>query len=78
MTDYKFDKYTECGTKIDLNFAIDFTISNGNYKRKEVSLHSLDPSKNTYIRVISDVYRVFKEFAYLQNTQAKMLGFGAK
>lgn len=53
VIDYKFEKYTECGTKIDLSFAIDFTISNGNYKKQEVSLHSRDPSKNTYIKVIS-------------------------
>ena len=32
VKDYAIEKYWDCGAKIDLNFAIDLTISNGNYK----------------------------------------------
>jgi hypothetical protein len=36
---YNFETYKECGLKIDLSFAIDLTISNGNFKKGERSLH---------------------------------------
>lgn len=39
ITDHNFEKYSECGTKIDLSLAIDFTISNGNHRKGERSLH---------------------------------------
>ena len=35
IINYPFAKYLECGLKIDLTYAIDLTISNGNFKKDE-------------------------------------------
>ena len=36
---YDFETYKSCGFRIDLTFGIDLTISNGNFKKGERSLH---------------------------------------
>ena len=36
---YDFETYKSCGLRVDLNFGIDLTISNGNFKKGERSLH---------------------------------------
>ena len=56
VNDHDIDSYVECGMKIDLSFAIDFTISNGNHQRGEPSLHQLDQSyKNIYTEIIQAI-----------------------
>ena len=42
VIDYDFDSYVECGMKIDVSYAVDFTISNGNFQKGEASLHTLN------------------------------------
>ena len=42
---YDFETYKSCGLKIDLTFAVDLTISNGNFKKGERSLHPETYSK---------------------------------
>lgn len=61
VIDYDFDNYVECGTRIDLSFAIDFTISNGNLMKGEPSLHSLDQNqKNVYTAIIEAIGKKFE------------------
>ena len=77
IDNYKFDQYKECGTKVDLSFAIDFTISNGNFKKGEPSLHSMDPRSNLYSKVMIAIGNQFESLQRKMNV-INLLGFGCK
>jgi hypothetical protein len=69
---HDFDTYRSCGLKIDLNFAIDLTISNGNYQKGEKSLHP-----KAYSEVMEKFGSIIEEItprAHIVQT----FGFGAK
>ena len=56
IIDYDFDTYVECGMKLDATYAIDFTISNGNFHRGEPSLHAVDyQQRNLYTQIIEEL-----------------------
>ena len=55
LTNYSFKDYKDCGTKLDVSYAIDFTISNGNYKKGEASLHSPDINQNMYVKILNEI-----------------------
>lgn len=56
VDDYDIESYVECGMRVDLAFAIDFTISNGNHQKGEPSLHQLDQScKNVYTAIMEAI-----------------------
>lgn len=76
MTDHKFEQYQDCGTKLDLNFAIDFTISNGNFNKGEPSLHSLQESQNMYAKVLKEVGDGLEKLTR-QGVPIHVCGFGA-
>jgi len=50
--------------KIDLSFAIDLTISNGNFKKGEPSLHqlSLDTNQNVYTSIMMQIGQKLQAF----------------
>jgi thymidylate kinase len=76
IQDYPIEIYKECGLKIDLTFAIDLTISNGNYRKGEESLHTIN-ADNKYIQIMKEVYASLQEYLKKESiTQA--LGYGAK
>lgn len=76
LTDYKFKTYKENGVRLDLNIAIDFTISNGNYKKGEPSLHDMDITKNLYVKVLQELQPL--ESYQKSNDFFKLMGFGAR
>ena len=72
-----FTFYESSISKIDLNFAIDLTISNGNYKKGEQSLHFLDElNSNAYIKVIEKIGDELAPFMPKESVIG-MVGFGA-
>lgn len=40
--EHGFERFRDCGLKLDINYAIDLTISNGDMRKGEASLHCLD------------------------------------
>ena len=77
VKNYNINTYWECGTKIDLNFAIDLTISNGNFKKGEHSLHFLDDANsNHYTKVMETIGRRLINFVPRESVIG-MVGFGA-
>jgi hypothetical protein len=50
-----FLEYVFGGCEINLNIAIDFTLSNGDPKQTRDSLHSSDMSRNEYLKAIRSV-----------------------
>lgn len=59
--DHPIETYVECGMKVDLTYAIDLTISNGDHRRPtDRSLHRMTPRydgivENVYSRIMSEV-----------------------
>lgn len=75
---HDFEGYRTCGLKLDVNYAIDLTISNGDIRKGEASLHALEGHDH------STVYtRIMKEFGQKlapyegSNSVNKVFGFGA-
>lgn len=76
IINYPFAKYLECGLKIDLTYAIDLTISNGNFKKDEKSFHSFN-KENPYINCMKCFGDALgKHLA--RDGVVDLLGFGAK
>lgn len=48
---YSFLEYVFGGCDINLNIAVDFTLSNGHPSNQD-SLHYFDPNRNQYLQVI--------------------------
>ena len=69
---YDFETYKSCGLKIDLNFALDLTISNGNFKKDERSLHP-----ETYSKIMQEYGQMFENLTPRNHT-ISTFGFGAK
>jgi hypothetical protein len=69
---YDFDTYKECGLKLDLNFALDLTISNGDYKKGENSLHP-----NAYSEIMEKYGSMFEKQMPRKHI-VQTIGFGAK
>ena len=81
--DYPIETYVGCGMKVDLTYAIDLTISNGDFRRPtDRSLHRMIPGhdgkpENVYSRIMSDIGS--KLDAYMKSgAYSDILGFGAK
>ena len=53
-----FLEYVFGGCEINLNIAIDFTLSNGDPRQNAESLHSNDPRRNEYLKAIKAVGEV--------------------
>ena len=78
IIDYDFECYIECGSRIDLTFAIDYTISNGNLLKGEPSLHSLDHNyQNIYTEIMSAISSKLQAFQTHEAINT-VLGFGAR
>lgn len=83
VNDYPIETYLECGMKVDLTYAIDLTISNGNFMiPTEKSLHRMQARydgqvESVYSRIMSEIGRKFD--AYMKSgTVSDTLGFGAR
>lgn len=58
---HSFLEYVMNGCSIDLNIAIDFTLSNGN-PREPSSLHYFDPNRNQYLQAIRNVGEILQYY----------------
>jgi hypothetical protein len=72
IPNYDFGTFKSCGLKLDLNFALDLTISNGNFKKGEKSLHP-----HTYAAIMKQYGEQFEPLAP-KDIEIWTLGFGAK
>ena len=77
LTNYPFKEYQKCGTKLDVNYGIDFTISNGNYKKGEASLHSPNLASNIYTKVLIEIGQMLAKYQK-EGQINSLMGFGAK
>ena len=81
LRDVRFNKrstfleYIFGGCEIQLSFAIDMTLSNGDPKHPS-SLHFFDPNKNEYLQVIKTVGNILQY--YDSDKHITALGFGAR
>ena len=57
-----FLEYVFGGCEINLNIAIDFTLSNGDPRQTQESLHSSDPRRNEYLKAIRAVGDVLQYY----------------
>jgi hypothetical protein len=76
-SDFKSSQFFENGAKLDLSFAIDFTISNGNFMKGEPSMHDRDMTKNLYKKVMEYIGPTLEKHQK-KNDFIKLMGFGAK
>jgi hypothetical protein len=61
------------GCDIDLTIAIDFTLSNGDPRKRE-SLHYFDPNSNQYLKIIQSVGSILQ--FYNTDKFINLYGFG--
>ena len=70
-----FLEYVFGGCEINLNIAIDFTLSNGPPHAPD-SLHNRDPNKNEYLQALRAVGNILQY--YDSDKEIPAYGFGAK
>ena len=70
---HSFLEYVFGGCEIDLTFAIDFTLSNGD-PRDAHSLHYFDPNRNQYLHAIRTVGDILQ--FYNSDKMINLYGFG--
>ena len=70
---HSFLEYVFGGCQVDLSFAIDFTLSNGD-PRNPSSLHYLDMQRNQYLQAIKSVGNILQ--FYNSDKQINLYGFG--
>ena len=70
---HSFLEYVFGGCEIDLSFAIDFTLSNGDPRAPD-SLHYFDPMRNQYLQSINAVGNILQ--FYNSDKQINLYGFG--
>lgn len=56
---HSFLEYVFGGCQVDLSFAIDFTLSNGDPRQAD-SLHYFDPNRNQYLHAINNVGNILQ------------------
>jgi len=69
-----FLEYVFGGCEINLNIAIDFTMSNGD-PNDPISLHSKNPAKNEYLQALRAVGNILQY--YDTDKEIPLYGFGA-
>jgi hypothetical protein len=69
-----FLEYVFGGCEINLNIAIDFTLSNGDPRQTADSLHSNDPRRNEYLKAIKAVGEILQY--YDSDKEIPLYGFG--
>ena len=69
-----FLEYVFGGCEINLNIAIDFTLSNGDPRENSNSLHSSDPRRNEYLKAVRAVGDVLQY--YDSDKEIPVYGFG--
>lgn len=70
---HSFLEYIFGGCEVELSFAIDFTLSNGD-PRTPSSLHFFDPQRNQYLQAIHNVGNILQ--FYNSDKQINLYGFG--
>ena len=70
---HSFLEYVFGGCEVDLTFAIDFTLSNGD-PRERGSLHYFDPARNQYMKAIRAVGDILQY--YNSDKLVNLYGFG--
>ena len=70
---HSFLEYVFGGCQVDLSFAIDFTLSNGDPRQSD-SLHYFDPNRNQYLHAIKSVGNILQ--FYNTDKQINLYGFG--
>lgn len=70
-----FLEYVFGGCEINLNIAIDFTLSNGDPKSPD-SLHNKNPNKNEYLQALRAVGNILQY--YDSDKEIPSYGFGAR
>lgn len=69
-----FLEYVFGGCEINLNIAIDFTLSNGDPRQTADSLHSSDPRRNEYLKAVKAVGEILQY--YDSDKEIPLYGFG--